>query len=229
MTTHMATAPSTPMRSRARGSLTATATAGIAFVAAWMTGLLVWPSNLNVSASGAKVVSAYSGHQAVAVAQYVLVEGAAAIALGVVVIALARAAARRGAGGLGRVVALAGLGAVAVSLIQCVLGLLLAGGVVPDGDAARAGTLFHLINRMDGVKMLALAAMALAGVGLARGSHLLPRWLGHVAALLAAAMTASGVGYLLLNNTLAQAAAASLALLLIWIAGTGVSLGRGSR
>jgi hypothetical protein len=229
MTTHMATAPSAPMRSRAGGSLTASAAAAIAFVAAWVTGLLVWPSNLNVSASGPKIVSTYAGHQAVAVTQSVLVEGAAAVALGVVVIAVARAAARRGAGGLGRVVAFAGLGAVAVSLVQCVLGLVLASGVVPDGETARAGTLFHLINRMDGIKMLALAAMALAAVGLARGGKVLPRWLGHVAALLAAAMTASGVGYLLLDNTLAQAAAASLALLLIWVAGTGVSLGRRSR
>lgn len=229
MTTHVATATSTPTRSRPRGSLATSAAAGIAFVAAWVTGLLVWPSNLNVSASGAKVVSAYAGHQTVAMTQYALVEGAAAVALGVVVVALARAAEGRGASGLGRVVGFAGLGAVAVSLAECVLGLLLAGRAVPDGETARAGTLFHLINRADGVKMLALAATAVAGVGLARGGRLLPRWLGHVAALLAAVMTVSGVGYLLLNNTLAEAAAASLALLLIWVAGIGVTLGRRSR
>jgi hypothetical protein len=42
-------------------------------------------------------------------------------------------------------------------------------------------------------------------------------------------MTASGVGFLVLNSTLTQAAAASLLLLLIWVAGTGVALGRRSR
>jgi len=70
---------------------------------------------------------------------------------------------------------------------------------------------------MDGAKMLALAAMALAGVALARRGGPLPRWLGYVAAALTAAMIASGVGYLLLSNTLAQAAAVSLPLLLIWV------------
>lgn len=226
MTTQLATAPSTPIRAPRRWLLAAPAAAGIAFVAAWVTGLLVWPSNLKVAASGHKVVSAYTGHEGVAVAQYLLVEGLAGIALAFVVIALARAAGRRGANRLGRIVLLAGIGAVVVSLLECALGLLLAVVAVPDGEIGRAGTLFHLINRMDGAKMLALAAMALTGAGLARRGGLLPRWLGYIAGLLAAAMIASGVGYLLLNNTLAQAAATSLALLLIWVSATGVTLGR---
>ena len=113
---------------------------------------------------------------------------------------------------------LAGVSAVVVSLVECALGLLLAGVVVPDGQSGRAGTLFHLINRLDGVKMFALAGVALAGVGLARRARVLPRWLGYVAALLAVAMVASGVGYLLLNNTVSQAAAVSLGLLLVWVA-----------
>ncbi|MGH2881229.1 MAG: hypothetical protein ACRDPA_00760 [Solirubrobacteraceae bacterium] len=209
--------------------MTARVAAGIAFVAAWVTGLAVWPSNLDGAASGAKVISTYAGHLGAAMTQYVLVEGLAAIALAVVVIALARAAGSRGEGRLGRVVALAGAGAVIVSLVECALGLLLAGATVPEGKTDQAGTLFHLINRLDGAKMLALAAVALAGLGLARGAGVLPRWLGYVAALLAAAMVASGVGYLLLNNTVSQAAAVSLALLLVWVAGTGVTLGRTSR
>ncbi len=159
--------------------------AGIAYAAAWVTGLAVWPSNLDVAASDARVVSAYSGHEGVAVTQYLLVEGLAAIALAVVVIALGRAARRRGAG--------------------------------------------HLINRLDGAKMLALAALGLAGVGVVRRTGLLPRWLGYNAALLAAAMVASGVGYMVLDNTVAQAAALSLPLLLVWVAATGVTLGHRSR
>lgn len=226
MTTQTATAPSISIRSRRRGLLTAPAAAGIAFVVAWVMGLAVWPSNLDVDASGANVVSAYTDHQGVAVTQYLLVEGLAAIALAVVVIALGRAAARHGAGRLGSVVVVAGIGAVTVSLVECALGLLLAGAAVPDGETGRAGTLFQLINRMDGAKMLALAAMALAGVALARRGGPLPRWLGYVAAPLAAAMIASGVGYLLLSNTLTQAAAVSLPLLLIWVVGTGVAVGR---
>jgi hypothetical protein len=202
-----------------------TASAGVAYLVAWVVGLAVWPTNLAVDASDAKVVAAYSGHRGVADTQYLLVEGVAAIALAVVVIAVGRAAGSSG-GRLGRVAVLAGLGAVIVSLIECVLGLLLAGVAVPNGDAHRVGALFDPINRLDGVKMLALAAMALAAVGLVRRHDLLPRWLGYTAGLLAAALIVSGVGYLLLNTTLAQAAAVSLPLLLIWVTGTGLTLGR---
>ena len=188
MTTHTATAPGTTLRSRHRRSSSAPPTAGIAFVAAWVIGLLVWPSNLDVAASGSRVVSAYTGHQGVAMTQYLLVEGLAAIALAIVVVTLARAALRRGAERPGRVIILAGTGAVMVSLAECALGLMLAAGAVPDGDTGRAATLFHLINRLDGVKMVALAAVALGGVSLARRSVIVPRWLGYVGAALAGAM-----------------------------------------
>jgi hypothetical protein len=227
MTAYTATTPSTPIRSP-RGWLAAPAVAGLAFVAAWVTGLLVWPSNLDLAAPDARVVSTYAGHQGVAIAQYLLVEGLAAIALAIVVLALGRTARRRGARRLGAVVMLVGIGAVTISLAECALGLRLTSIVAADDKAARAGTLFDLINRLDGVKMLALAAVALAGVGLRRGTGLLPRWLDYVAVLLAAAMIASGVGYLLLNNSLSQAAAVSLALLLVWVAATGMTLGRRS-
>jgi hypothetical protein len=227
MTTQTATAPSTLIRSRRRGLLAAPAAAGIAYAAAWVTGLAVWPSNLDVTVSGAKVMSAYTGHEGVAMTQYLLVEGLAAIALAVVVLALGRAAGRRGASRWGHIVVFAGVGAAIVSVVQCALGLLLAGVAVPDGATGRAGTLFDVINRMDGAKMLALAAMAVAGIGLTRRSNLLPRWVSYVAAVLAVAIITSGVGYLLLNPTLARAAAVSLPLLLIWVAATGVTLGRG--
>ncbi len=223
MTAHPQTA-STPSPRR-HWLLTTPAVGGIGFVAAWVIGLAVWPSNLDVAATGSHVVSAYGGHQGVAVTQYILVEGLAAVALALVVIALGQAAGQHHAEGLGRLAVIAGCGAVLVSLAECALGLVLTSMAVPDGESGRAGTLFHIINRLDGVKMLAFAVMALAGVGLAsRG--VLPRWLGYVAAALAVAMIVSGVGYLLLNNTVAQAAAASLLLLLIWVAATGVTLGR---
>lgn len=229
MTTHTAPARRTTMRSRRSGAVTAPAAAGVAFIATWATGLAAWPSNLSVAASGPKVVSAYAGHLGAALTQYLLVEGVAAIALAVVVATLGRAAIRRGAARSGRVVVLAGIGAVIVSLVECALGVVLCVGAVPDGDTGRAGDLFDLLNRLDGVKMLALAIMALASVNLARRGALLPHWLRWVSAGLAVAMTASGVGYLLLNRTLTQAAAASLVLLLTWVAATGMIVGRRSR
>jgi hypothetical protein len=180
-----------------------------------------------VNASGSQVVTAYSGHQGVAMTQSLLEHGVAGVALAIVVLALGRAAHRRDAGPLGPVMVVAGVGAGVVSLAQCALELLLAGSAVPDGDSGRAGSLFAAVNRLDGVKMLALAAMAASGAALVRQAHLLPSWLGYVGALLAVALVVSGLGYLLLSTTLAPAAFVSGPLLLLWVTGAGISLGRG--
>jgi hypothetical protein len=213
---------------RGRSLITASAVAGIAFTTAWVVGLAVLPSNLDVAASNAKVLGTYRAHEGAAMTQYMLVEGLAGIALAVIVIALGRAARRRGAGRLGLATLVAGLTAVALSLVECVLGLLLAGSVAPDGEAGRAGRLFDLINRLDGVKMVALAAIAVAAVGLVRQS-VLPRWLGYLGALLAVALIASGTGLLLLNTALAQTVFISGPLLLVLVTGAGIALARTSR
>ena len=223
-----ATAPAMALGRRSRVLLTAPAVAGIACITAWVLGLAVWPSNLDVAATNVKIVTTYSGHERAAVTQYLLVEGLAAIALAVVVIALGQAARPRGAERLGQATVVAGLLAAALALAECALGLLLAGSAAPDGETHRAGRLFDLINRLDGVKMFALAAMALASVGLVRRS-VLPRWLGYTAALLTVALIASGTGYLLLNATLTQAVFVSGPLLLVWVTGVGLALAQASR
>jgi len=196
-----ARAPTSSLRHRGRGLITAPAVAGIAYATAWVLGLAVWPSNLDVAASHAKVLATYRAHQGAAMTQYMLVEGVAALALAVVVIALGRAARRNEADRLGAVTVVAGLTAVALSLVECALGLLLAGSVAPERETERAGSLFDLINRIDGLKMLALAATAVAGFALVRRA-VLPRSLGYTAALLTVALIASAARYLLLNTTL---------------------------
>jgi hypothetical protein len=90
-------AAATRMSIGRRRRITAPALAGIAYSAAWLLGLAVWPSNLDVAATNAKVVATFSAHQSAAVTQFLLVEGVAAIALAVVVLALGQAARRRGA------------------------------------------------------------------------------------------------------------------------------------
>ena len=218
------TAPSRPIGGRTR-LLTAPAVAGVAYLLAWVTGLTVWPSNLDVAASGSQVAAAYTGHQGVAMTQSLLVHGVAAVALAIVVLALGQAARRRDGGPLGPAMVVAGVGAAAVSLLQCALGLLLAGSAVPDGDSGRAGSLLAAINRLDGVKMLALAAMAASGAALVRRTRLLPSWLGYLGALLAVALVVSGIGYLLLSSTLAPTAYVAGLLLLAWVTAAGISLG----
>jgi hypothetical protein len=78
------------------------------------------------------------------------------------------------------------------------------------------------------MKMFALAAMAAAGVGLAC-RKVLPRWLDYTAAVLTVTLIASGAGYLVLSTTLAQAVFVAGPLLLVWVTGAGVALGRTSR
>ena len=69
--------------------LTTPAVAGVVYLVAWLAGLAVWPSNLDVAASGSQVVAAYGGHRGVAMVQSLLVHGVAGVALAVVALALA--------------------------------------------------------------------------------------------------------------------------------------------
>ena len=90
-----ARAPTFTLGRRGRSLITASAVAGISYATAWVVGLAVWPSNLDVAASSLKVLAAYRAHRGAAVTQYALVEGLAAIALAVVVAALGQSSPSR--------------------------------------------------------------------------------------------------------------------------------------
>jgi hypothetical protein len=125
------------------------------YVAAWAAGLAVWPVNLPINAAGAQVAASYQAHPA----QYLLAEGLAGLLLGVV---LAFAIFSRHRGQIvGRTSGAAAFGAVAVaiSVTQCVIGLFLTAAATRQ-DVALCGDLSDLVNRLDGVKMLALAGAA---------------------------------------------------------------------
>jgi hypothetical protein len=199
------------------------AAAGAGYLAAWVAGLAVWPSNLAVNAASSQVSATYQAHHAVAAAQYLLVEGLAGLLLGAVLAAVLRATARGSRLAGARPAAVLGAVAVLISLLQCVLGQIL---VASASDAGRAGTLFALINRLDGVKMLALAGTA-AWLAARRGLAVqdtgarFPRWLRIAAGLAAVALAGSGVAYLLLAQSAAGLVYASGPLLLLWISATG--------
>jgi hypothetical protein len=197
--------------------------AGIAYVVVWVAGLAVWPQNLPLNATPAQVAASYAAHPVAAVIQYLLVEGLAGVLFGVVLgFALISAGARPAV--RNRPVAATALAAVLISLLQAILGMFLVAAATQP-EIVRAGNLSDLVNRLDGVKMLALAAVAayLAARGTAGRT---PAWLRAVAALAAAALTVSGLGYLTLSGTLGWAAYVSGPLLLLWIAGTGIWLTR---
>lgn len=214
---------------RRHGPLRVPAVAGLAYTASWLAGLAVSPSSTNVRSTGAEVVASYSGHQAAAAAQFLLTEGSASLALAVVAISLGQAGLRAKAGKLALLTAGTGATAAAIALVQCALGLYLTISVVPAGHATTAAAVTEAVSRLDGVKMFLLAAMAVAGTVMARRTGLLPRWLRWVGVALVVTITASGVGYALLNNTFALAAWVSLPLLLVWVTGSGIVLGRAGR
>jgi hypothetical protein len=193
--------------------------AGVAYLAAWAAGLAAWPANLALNATAAQVTAAYRAHPAGAVTQYLLAEGLAGLLLGVVLAsAVLPAAGRR----LARAAAGLGATAVAISVVQCVLGLVLVTAAA-SAQVSLAGTLSALENRLDGVKMLALAGTA-ACLAARRRARPAPRWLRAAAALAAIALASSAVAYLFLLNALAWTAYLSGPLLLAWIAATGIWL-----
>jgi hypothetical protein len=208
----------TPVRRRL---LTVSGAAGAAYVLSWIAGLAVPAPSPKFTASGAEIAAAVSGHQAAMAVQFALTEGLPAIGLAVVAIALARAARAAGATAAARLAAIAGLAASVISLTQFALGLAL----VRASASGTAHLLFDSLNRLDGVKMLTLAVLALAGAT----SGVLPWWLRWAAVPLAVVIAASGVVFLLLVQSLAVLAAPALVLLLVFIACTGAALGRAGR
>jgi hypothetical protein len=233
---HAVAAPPRPRRPRRY----LPAAAGAAYLVAWAAGLAAWPSNLALNATSAQATAAYAAHPAGAVIQYLLVEGLAGLLLAVVLGAALLPLARRRAGAR-PAAGLAGV-AVVISLAQCVLGLVLVAAAT-SADVARAGGLSTLQNRLDGAKMLALAAVA-AYLAVSRGvtragtratagratnppgaaARPRPRWLRATALLAAIALTASAVAYLALASPLAWTVYLAGPLLLAWIAATGAWL-----
>ena len=224
----MKTMPGPAVPGHAEGRRTAgPAVAGLAYAATWVAALVIGPASLEVTAPGAAVVRAYAGQQGAAIAQLVLTEGVAAVALAMAVLALGRAARGRGADRMAARIEVAGLAAVVLSLVQCVHGVRLAGWVAPGGDSSRASSLFQFISRIDGVKMLLLAALVASGMALVRRAGALPPRPDFPGVVLTAALTGGGVGYLLLSPALAWMAWMSLPLLLIWMPGMGLWLSLG--
>jgi hypothetical protein len=184
--------------------------AAIAYSASWVAGLLVFSASTNVRSTGAELIAGYQG--GLGTLQFVLTEGVASVCLALV------------AWAFGGVVRATGLVAAGLAFVQCALGIYLTVSLVPAGDAESAETVFAAINRVDGVKMFVLAAMAIGGFVFGRRTGRLPAWLGYVALALAVAIVASGIGYLLLIDSFAMAAYVSLPLLLVWVTGAGLAL-----
>jgi hypothetical protein len=203
------------------------ALAGISYGIAWAGGLAAWPSNLSIDATKREIVSLYAAHQSEATAQYLVVEGLAGALLGIVLFSCIWRLRRCERTWTSRA-AVAGGVAVAVSLLQCLLGLVLV-SAASKGYSGQSGDIYQLINRLDGVKQLLLGACVLMLGVLLRTTSNYPLWLGRTAVITGIALLLSGFAYLLLWNVLAGTTFVSLPLLILWVAGTGIWFGAESQ
>jgi hypothetical protein len=183
--------------------------AGYGFVTAWIVGLAVNPSGPAIDAPDADIAAHYSTHATSALGSEFLIHGVAAVCLGVVVAAVVRHA--RTAGRPSRLYERAGALAVGVSAAQALTGV----AAVAASNAGTIGTLFDLLNRLDGVKLLLLAAAGLASIRILGG------WAARVSAVMVLTLIVGGVGYLFLVPSVSVAAAPALLLLLVWVASSG--------
>jgi hypothetical protein len=205
--------------------LTVPGVVGIGYSLSWIAGLSVPAPSPKFSASGSQIITALAGHGPAVALQFALTEGLPAAGIAVTSIALARATrsqAARSQAGLSRLMLITGGIAAAISFLQFVLGMTLAATTNPaTTHPATAHLLYSAIDRMDGVKMLTLAVLGVAGAA----ATVLPRWLRYTGAALGVAIAAAGIVYLLLLQSLAVAAGPALVLLLVFITGSGLVLG----
>jgi hypothetical protein len=106
-----------------------------------------------------------------------------------------------------------------------VLGVVLAARLAAPAHVGASADVFGAINRLDGVKILLLAALISTAVR-ARRELDGPSWWSGIGLLAILALVVSGIGYLVLDDALAAAAFASLPLLLVWVAATAAILSR---
>ena len=190
---------------------------GIGYTLSWMAGLAVPAPSPRLGASGSEVVAALAGHGPAVAVQFALTEGLPAAGIAVISVALARFARRRGGRVPARFALASGLVAAVISTVQTILGMALAATTAPGA----AYLLCASADRLDGLKMLALAVLGAAAAAMTA----LPRWLRWTAAALAVAITGSGLVYLLLAASLAAAAGPALVLLLAFMTGCGIMIG----
>jgi hypothetical protein len=176
-------------------------TIAIGYVLCWVVGLGIGGPSLTPHASAAEVTAAFAGSLTL-LAFGVLVHGVAAILLALLGRSLASGRAK------GAVFPLA-CAAAGLSIVQFVGEVsLVTLPSVPD-----AASVWEVITRVDGVKMLVLAAL-IAVVHGGRDRERVTLTIISAAAVLA--LLLSGIGYLVLLPELMSAATASLPLLLIW-------------
>jgi hypothetical protein len=206
----------------------ALATAGSAYVAAWVIGLATAPAAPGADAADATIQRFYAGHGAATLFQATLVHGIAGVALAVFVVALARRVAPAGVDSLRTVLVAAGLAAAAVSLLQYAMEIGL-NRVAGSGHVSNSATLFHAVNVADTLKLVLLAVAIAAATRPAAGGLALPRWVRGLGWVLPPVLVVGGAAFVINSDGLSAVLAVSLVLLLLWVGAVTYAVTRGGR
>lgn len=210
--------PASP--SRTRRLLVAS---GATYIIAWLLGLFAAPSAPSPSASDATVTGFFAAHPGATLVQAVLVHALAGVALAGFVVALA-AELRAHGPAVRRVFVTAGLGAVVLSLVQFALEVALNRHFSGDGGAATTATLFHAVNDLDAAKLVVLGLATAAGARLAMRT--VPSWVRWLGYALLPVLIAGACAFIVDSGPLGTVLAASLVLLLLWVAAVTVVVAR---
>lgn len=196
---------------------------GTTYVAAWVTGLAVNANGVSGDDSPAVVAAHYATHRGAALAQVLLVHGVAAVALAAFVVGLAALTSDR-SGSPSSAIAVAGGLASVISSAQMVLGVVM---IMGAGSTTVQSTHSWLIavERLDAVKLLALAVSSWAAASAIRRVHL-ATWPATVARAAAVALVVAAIGLAGLAP-LAPVAALALVLLLVWVGAVAFAVRRG--
>lgn len=215
-----------PLPGRSDAAITggrAIASAGFAFVITWLIGLAIGFAIAAPAptATVATLGAYFATHREAVMLQAYLLDGIAGIAL-VIFAAALYPTLREHEEGNGTVASIAfgaGIAAGTVSLLQGLFTQVLADHVAALGDAAAIRTLYDLNAEGDTFKLLALGVLlAATSVDILR-THVLPRWLGWLGAVLAPLLIVAGWNFLLSTSAQYTAYSILLVLLLVWVAG----------
>jgi hypothetical protein len=200
-----------------------TIAAGAAYVAGWITGLLVGPTGPDATAAPAAVQAYYAGEGPAIVLQSLLVHGIPAVALAL--LSICAIGAFRPVAALRVCLIATAATAAALSLGQvgiAVIAVAVAHASAPGTTAA----LFHGLNLADTAKLLALAGFAAAAWAAARRRGAAPGWFTALTCALVVLLPFGGAAFLFASPVLSALLIASLPLLMAWVAGLTVVAAR---
>jgi hypothetical protein len=201
--------------------------AGATFMAAWIIGLIFANGGPSPSDSAAKIAAYYDDHEVRSMIATLLIDGVAGLAIIALAYCLWRyLAAEQDA--FGRALIVAGVGAGVVSLVQMVVGEVMAYRAAHGSSPDHVQTLSKVLNHLDTVKIVLLAILIAAASVLARRSDAFPHWLAVAGMVFAPLLAISGLAFPLDSDALYASLTVTLIGLLAWVVAVTVVMARGT-